>query len=200
MSWLQHIDLMSFLTFVVGLPLLLMAVGVVGLGRKGFLKFMAWSLVSLIVILLIGWLISILWEPVWHLAKVGLAKVPYNESAIIAMAQIEGVLAGIAIPLGLEMISKVADRYSSTAVNTYFKQKSLIRYFPAFMLGLVSVTLLPVAFLPEDSKAPIFVIAASVLFGLGVWASERFLNLLRSYTGSGYLLEELNKRAEKIVK
>jgi len=117
---------------------------------------------------------------------------------LLTIAQIEGVLASIAIPLGLNMTARISERYRSSAVSVYFRKVFIFKWFPGLMLLILGANLFGLIFYLTSLGLWISffsIILAAVSLGL----SFCFLTTLKNHTDAHYLLKKVGKDVQKII-
>ncbi len=120
------------------------------------------------------------------------------------VAAFEAVVIAIAVPLSLEIVSRISERYHSGIVTNRFVQEIEIKLLPAFLLANIIVAVSLRFFVNNVPTSLIWkILAWFVFFGflfIGL-VLFRFFILLKRYTADiEYIEKTLFDDAEKLLK
>jgi len=115
----------------------------------------------------------------------------------------EAVIAGLVIPLGVEIISRISEQYESEMISKTFSNNWVIKYFPYFlMLNIfLNLALIFAKHLWEKSANGNILAWLSLIFGFfaGLWLLG-FIAVLSHHTQTRYVVKELLKNARQTIR
>ena len=121
------------------------------------------------------------------------------------IAAFEGVIMGIAIPLSIDIISRISERYESDVISRHFRERFGTRALTIFLVFNILVAIFLRFFSPEQGHPGSnfwIVLSWSILLLLlfaGFWLI-RFFDSLLKYGDSEFVLKELFKDAEEAIR
>jgi len=74
-----------------------------------------------------------------------------SKEFLIQVLAFEGIILTVAVPLSLEMISRVSERYQSNVVTRQFRRRRLVTLLPPFLLFKVTAIILLLFFAPDGN-------------------------------------------------
>lgn len=123
-----------------------------------------------------------------------------DDSALTVFASIEGAIAGIAIPLSLNMVARISERYESEIVTEYFRSLWQVKLLPVFIVGSLLFTVTSLLLDRPAGTPSTFGWPAAALFFCSCGWLINFLRVMQRHSDSRYLMDVLHGTAEKIIK
>ncbi|MBD2693509.1 hypothetical protein [Anabaena catenula] len=124
-----------------------------------------------------------------------------NTSFLSDIVAFQGAIIAIAIPLSLEIISRISERYNSGVITKKFSQESEIKLLPILLTIDIIAAIILKFFIPADSISGYWKIIAwitFIVFIFTIYILYKFFATLRRYiTDTNFLLDELFNDIEK---
>lgn len=123
----------------------------------------------------------------------------------IQVLTFEGIILTIAVPLSLDMVSRVSERYQSSVVTRRFRSKYPVIFLPSVLLFKVTALIITLFFAPETSlvgawKALSWLTLASFLAVVFlIIGYYRVLHRYMSEESSQIILQDLFNNASKAL-
>ncbi len=120
------------------------------------------------------------------------------------VAAFEGIILAIAIPLSLEIVSRVSERYQSEVISKRFIREWPIKLLPILLILNILMAVALKFFMPNNPTTPVWKLLAWITFaGFLIIASIFFIfiaKLKRYMTDPEFVLDNLFNEAEKALK
>jgi hypothetical protein len=127
-----------------------------------------------------------------------------NPTFLSDIAAFEAVVIAIAIPLSLEIVSRISERYESEVISRRFLDHWSIKWLPILLIGNIIIAVVLRFFSSGDPKTSLWkVVAWITLFAFLIMAGILlfgFIPTLKRYmTGIDFILEDLFDEAETLL-
>lgn len=120
------------------------------------------------------------------------------------IAAFEAVIIGLAIPLSIEIVSRISERYQSEVISKQFIQEWEIKWLPKFLMVNIVLAIVLRFFEQDGQASTMWKISAwiiLVLFLVIAIIFIKFIKKLENYmTNTDFILERLYGEAEKLLK
>lgn len=136
----------------------------------------------------------------WGLLK----SLPINPSGLSDVAAFSAVIIGLWIPLSIEIITRISDRYKSEVIVTLFERRWQNRWLPRVFIFNLLLTVLLRFFIPEKEISTLEIILSWLSIIIFITSCAFLVNsikIVKIYTyKTDYILQELINDAKKILK
>ena len=120
------------------------------------------------------------------------------------VAAFEAAVIALAIPLSLDMVSRISERYQSEVITKRFLQEWSIKWLPRLLIINIIIAVSLRFFVDDNPTSAIWKILSWGTFSLFLFIIAvliKFLYLLKKYlTDMEFVLTELFYEAEKLLK
>ena len=120
------------------------------------------------------------------------------------IAAFEAVIIGLAIPLSMDIISRISERYHSDVISNRFVHEWEVKWLPYLLIVNIILAIFLRFLWPDEPKSILWSISAWIIIILFVLIAIIFIlyiNKLKKYSGNTYfILEDLYDEANKYFK
>lgn len=121
------------------------------------------------------------------------------------IAAFEAVVVGLAIPLSVEIVSRISERYQSEVITKKFIQNWEIKWLPIFLIVNIIIAIALRFFVHDNPVLATWKILSWITFigflFIAVIFLFKFLPKLKRYmTDTNFILDEFFNEAEKLFK
>ncbi len=120
------------------------------------------------------------------------------------VAAFEAVLIGLTVPLALDIVSRISERYQSEVISKQFIQEWEIKWLPRFLMFNIIIAIVLRFLVNGEQSSIIWKIAAWITLVIFIAIAiifTKFIKKLENYiTDTEFVLQRLYDEAEKLFK
>ncbi len=156
-----------------------------------------------ILILVIGYILATEWGPIARTMWQQIVGFSPNADFLSDVAAFEAAVISFAIPLSIDMISRISDRYQSSVMSRRFEGEKINRLFPIALLVTISLAIILRFRVGDEAASMAWKIVAWIFLLISLATAcwiYKFIQLLRSYASNeSFLVKKLLDDAKSSI-